>query len=190
MAGDLFGMRVAASERNGWCNVRKRLLVPLAITTALAVVLVSGALGAQRGRGRMGSQGGEHQRDMVLIHFLIDNRDAITRTVTELTDGVETVTESSNPELSIKIREHVAAMTRRLEAGSPIHMRDPLFREIFAHARDMTVHQEPTGRGIRVVETSADPYVARLIKAHADVVTRFIQNGHAEMMRDHPLPPR
>jgi len=127
---------------------------------------------------------------MVLIHFLIDNRDAITRTVTELTDGVETVTESSNPELSIKIREHVAAMTRRLEAGSPIHMRDPLFREIFAHARDMTVHQEPTGRGIRVVETSADPYVARLIKAHADVVTRFIQNGHAEMMRDHPLPPR
>jgi hypothetical protein len=156
--------------------------------TSLAVVLVSATAAAQGGRGRMG--GPQHQQDMTVIHFLIDNRDAITRTVTELPDGVETVTESTDSELSIKIREHVAAMTRRLETGLPIHMRDPLFREIFAHARSITVRVEPTERGIRVVETSTDPYAARLIKAHADVVTKFIQNGHAEMMRDHPVPER
>jgi hypothetical protein len=81
-------------------------------------------------------------------------------------------------------------MTRRIESGSPIHVRDPLFREIFAHARDIAVRHEATPHGVRVTETSGDPYVARLIKAHADVVTAFIENGHAEMMRDHPLPPR
>jgi hypothetical protein len=158
------------------------------VITGLVLILASGVAAAQRGRGRMGAQGPEHQQDMMLIHLLIDNREAITRTVTELPDGVETLTESSKPELSIKIREHVAAMAQRLERGSPIHMRDPLFREIFAHARDITVRQEPTERGIRVIETSTDPYVARLIKAHAEVVTKFVQNGYSEVMRDHPVP--
>jgi hypothetical protein len=167
----------------------KRLTSAFALAVATMLV-ASGGAAAQRGQGRMGMHGPEHPQDMALIHFLIDNRAAITRTVKELPDGVETVTESSNPDLSVKIREHVVAMTRRLEEGAPIHMRDPLFREIFAHARDITVRHEPTGHGIRVVEASADPYVAKLIKAHADVVTKFIENGHAEMMRDHPVPPQ
>jgi hypothetical protein len=132
----------------------------------------------------------EHRQDMVLIQFLIDHKDSITRTVTELPDGVETVTESANPDVAVTIREHVVAMTRRIETGSPIHVRDPLFREIFAHARDIAVRHEATANGIRVTETSKDPYVARLIKAHAAVVTKFIENGHAEMMRDHAVPPR
>jgi len=136
----------------------------------------------------MGGWGADHRPDMALIHFLIDNRDAITRRVVEIPDGVETVTESAKPELSVAIRDHVAAMARRIEMGAPIHLRDPLFRELFAHARDITLRQEATDHGVRVVETSADPYVAQLIKAHAAVVTSFIQNGHVEMMRDHPVP--
>jgi hypothetical protein len=49
---------------------------------------------------------------------------------------------------------------------------------------------EFTPRGVRVVETSADPYVVKLIQAHADVVTLFVKNGRAEMMKNHDVPPR
>ena len=161
----------------------------LLLIAGMALALMADASAAQRGRGRMG-MGLEHRQDMVLIQFLIEHKDAITRTVTGLPNGVETVTESTNPEVAATIREHVAAMTRRIETGSPIHVRDPLFREIFAHAREIRVRYEATANGVRVTETSEDAYVGRLIKAHAAVVTKFIENGHTEMMRDHPVPPR
>jgi uncharacterized protein len=49
---------------------------------------------------------------------------------------------------------------------------------------------EVTEKGVKVTETSTDPYVAKLIQAHADVVTNFIANGRAEAMKDHPVPAR
>jgi hypothetical protein len=61
---------------------------------------------------------------------------------------------------------------------------------VFAHAGKIVMTQQPTEKGIKVVETSDDPYVAKLIKAHADVVTAFIANGRAEAMKNHPVPPR
>lgn len=47
-----------------------------------------------------------------------------------------------------------------------------------------------TPGGVRVVETSADAYVVKLIQAHAEVVSAFIANGRSEMMKNHALPPR
>jgi hypothetical protein len=43
---------------------------------------------------------------------------------------------------------------------------------------------------VRVVETSEDPYVVALIQAHARVVSAFIANGRAEMMKNHAVPLR
>jgi hypothetical protein len=47
-----------------------------------------------------------------------------------------------------------------------------------------------TEKGVRVVETSDDPYVASLIHSHADVVSQFIENGHEEVRKNHAVPPR
>jgi hypothetical protein len=44
---------------------------------------------------------------------------------------------------------------------------------------------ENTARGLRVVETSADPEVAKLIRRHAEVVSSFLANGMHEMMKSH-----
>jgi hypothetical protein len=52
------------------------------------------------------------------------------------------------------------------------------------------MQHEQTPNGVRVVETSTDPYVAKLIQAHADVVTGFIRNGRSELMKNHPVPDR
>jgi hypothetical protein len=110
--------------------------------------------------------------------------------VTVIDKGVDTLTESDDPKLAALIRVHVAAMTARVEQARPIHMRDPLFRAVFANADRIEMKSSATEKGIRVIETSTDPYVAKLIQAHADVVSAFLKNGFEEMHKNHEVPPR
>jgi hypothetical protein len=128
--------------------------------------------------------------DMQLFHWLIDRRESIRRSVETIPEGVVTLTESDDPEVAAGIREHVAAMHARLLEGRPIHRRDPLFAEIFDNREAITMQIEETEHGLRVVERSDDPWVAKLIQAHAEVVSGFLENGRAEMHRDHAIPPR
>ncbi len=41
-----------------------------------------------------------------------------------------------------------------------------------------------------MTESSDDAYVARLIQAHADVVSRFISEGYSEVRKNHSIPER
>jgi hypothetical protein len=126
--------------------------------------------------------------DRDVFHFLLANRADIKRTVKDTKTGVETVTESDKPEVAKKIQEHVAAMHDRVKAGKGIHLRDPLFAEVFKHYDKIAMTVEKTDKGVKVTETSDDPYVAKLIQAHARVVTKFIENGHAEVQKNHTPP--
>lgn len=169
-------------NRTGW-----RVFGLLAVL--LAATWTFGAPQGRAGRGmRGGMMHGDQQADMRLFHELLDNRQHIRRQVTLRPDGVETLTESDVPAVARTIQAHVTSMSARVEDARPIHLRDPLFREIFRNAGKIVMKQELTPRGVRVIETSTDPYVAKLIQAHAEVVSAFIANGHAEMMKDHPLP--
>ena len=119
---------------------------------------------------------------------MLANHQAIERTVTELPDGVETLTESADPKIAAKIQEHVHWMETRIKDASPIRMRDPLFREIFRHTEKIHMEHQLTERGVKVRETSTDPYVAKLIQAHAEVVSGFVKRGFAEAMKNHAVP--
>lgn len=130
----------------------------------------------------------ERQRDMAVFQFLLDHRLEITRRVTNVPEGVETVTESKNPEIAAKLFDHVEAMHKRLKQGVPIHMRDPLFREVFRHADQIQMRITKTDHGVRVSETSGNPAVARLIQAHAEVLNQFLARGHEEVRKNHPVP--
>jgi hypothetical protein len=156
----------------------------LGITLALALALVIPAVAAQRGEGCCSSMGGQ-MADMQLIHRLLANRDHIKRDVTMRSDGVETLTEADDPDLARTIQAHVNAMYSRVTEGRPIHQRDPLFRELFKYAAGIKFSHEVTPNGVKVIETSTNPYVVSLIQAHASVVSLFIKNGHIEMMRNH-----
>lgn len=144
--------------------------------------------GMQGGMGMMGDP--SHRADMEVFHALLDHRDQIRRTVTNRPDGVETLTESDDPDVVKLLQTHVNAMYGRVEEGHPIHVRDPLFRAVFENADKIVMKQELTPKGLRVVETSADPWVAKLIQAHAEVVNLFVKNGRAEMMKNHEVPAR
>jgi hypothetical protein len=131
-----------------------------------------------------------HAGDMAVFHYLLDNREHINRKVKKLDNGVETLTESDKPEIAAKIRNHAEAMDKRIKEGRPIHLRDPLFRAVFENAKKITMTVEKTDKGVQVKEVSDDPYVAKLIQAHAEVVSGFIANGYAEMRKNHVVPDR
>ena len=177
--------------RSRWILGAAALLFAAAASLALGREAQNPQSCCRRGGGHRGmAADGDHAEDMALFHFLLDHREEIRRSVEMLPDGVETLTESDVPEMASTIREHVRSMYQRLEEGRPIHARDPLFAEIFRNADKIRMTIEDTEHGLRVRETSDDPYVAKLIQRHAEVVNGFLANGHAEMRKSHPLPER
>jgi len=165
---------------------------PASLVQGLLVALIAAtpAFGQGRhgGRGMMGDPA--HAADMQVFHQLFAHRTEINRQVVAREDGIETVTESKNPEVTRLLQTHVAAMLARVNEGRPIHQRDPLFMELFKHADRIEARHELTAGGVRVVETSKDAYVVKLLQAHAEVVSAFLANGMSEMMKNHPVPPR
>ena len=141
------------------------------------------------GRGFRGGGGDPtFAADRDLFHELLAEHGKITREVTLLDNGVATVTESTDPAIAAKLQEHVAAMHDRLVEGRPIRMRDPLFAELFRHAEQVSLAYESTPAGVRVTETSDDPYVVQLIQAHAQVVSGFAERGFEEARLNHDVP--
>ncbi|MBI1322572.1 hypothetical protein GC170_05230 [bacterium] len=140
------------------------------------------------GGGPPGDQ--EFPADRADFQFLLANHEKIRRNVINLENGAETVTESDDPEVAAKIHAHARAMHKRVKLNRGIHKRDPLFAEIFRHADKIEMAVGKTPKGVKVLETSDDPYVAKLIQAHAAVVSKFVANGHLEVQENHSIPPR
>lgn len=142
------------------------------------------------GPGHAHAGDSQHDIDHQDFFFLIDHKETIKRTVKNLPNGIETLTESANADVAARIQKHVAAMYDRVENVNPIRMRDPLFREIFANAKKIKMEFKQTDNGVLVTETSEDPYVAKLLQKHAVVVSKFIKNGYAELPKNHQPPKR
>jgi hypothetical protein len=155
---------------------------------ALITVAPSFGQGGRGGRGMMGDAASA--ADMQLFHQLFEHRTEIDRKALMREDGIETVTESKNPEVTRLLQAHVVSMLARVKDARPIHQRDPLFAELFRYADRIEAKHELTAGGVRVVETSKDAYVVKLLHAHAEVIGAFLANGMSEMMKNHPVPPR
>ena len=56
------------------------------------------------------------------------------------------------------------------------------------HTDQITMKMKLAANGIRVIETSEDPFVVKLLQQHAKVVSRFIKNGFAEVHKTHTVP--
>ncbi|MCM2373979.1 hypothetical protein [Aporhodopirellula aestuarii] len=142
--------------------------------------------GSGMGHGRAGDS--QHAKDHQDFFYLIEHRDDIRRTVKNLPNGVETLTESDVEDVASMIQMHVEAMYDRMENANPIRMRDPIFREVFANAKKIQLDIEHTDLGVRVKETSSDPYAVKLVQEHAKVVSLWIKNGYSELPKNHPAP--
>jgi len=157
-------------------------------------MLADRAWGQRRRRRGFGAKAGggsaaaAQQADRALIHTLLAQRDQIRRDIKNLPNGVETLTETDDPQLRAVLVQHVKSMYDRTKTGRPIHQRDPLFAELFRNAHKIAMKTELTDTGIRVVETSDDAHTVKLIQSHAQVVSLFLKNGHAEVRKNHAVP--
>lgn len=145
--------------------------------------------GQMKGRmmGMMG-QGGGQMQNMQTIHALFDHHDKISRTVKNTENGVETLTESDDPKVQVLIAEHAWAMRKLLQTRQPIRQWDPLFAELFKFADKIEMQITRTPKGVKVVESSSDAYVVKLVQAHAQGVSEFVKEGMASMHKTHELP--
>ena len=143
------------------------------------------------GSGMMGLNGGsatmDERRD---IHGLLFNHDRIKRTVTNLPDGIRTVTESDDPEVATTIKKHVTEMGKRVEGGRDpgLPIESPALHSIFRHKDKVKTAYETTEKGIVVVQTSTDESAVKALQDHAAEVTDLAQRGmvaaHEAMMKN------
>jgi hypothetical protein len=127
---------------------------------------------------------------MQVIHELVMNNDRISRTVTNLPDGIRTVTESTDARLAGLIRTHVVTMDVRVRDGARlmVPMESEALRTIFRNRALIRTTIDTTAMGIRVVQTSADSATVAALQTHAAEVSDLVKRGreamHEAMMRN------
>jgi hypothetical protein len=121
--------------------------------------------------------------DMQLVQGMVHNNDKIKRTVTNLPDGIGTVTESDDPKVAEYIKAHVASMQKRLDEGRVFNLFSPTLPTLFAKKDKIKTTVETTGKGVTVTQTSSDPEVVAALQAHAVEVSELARDGMVAMMR-------
>ena len=164
-----------------------------------------GPMGARMGPGMMGGMGfgataGSHgpmagavamltrqdaasSADMNLVHELLVNHDKIRRTVTNLPNGIKTVTESDDLQVAQAIKAHVANMSQRLSDGREFNIFSTTLPVLFENKDKIKSTVEMTEKGSVVTRTSTDAKVVTALQGHAAEVTELAQEGVAAMRR-------
>jgi len=121
--------------------------------------------------------------DMQLVHEMLVSHDKIRRTVTNLPDGIRTVTESEDPQVAQAIKAHVASMEKRLGEGRIFNLFSPTLPVLFDNKDKIKTLVAATEKGSAVTQTSDDPVVVAALQAHAVEVSELARDGMAAMMR-------
>jgi hypothetical protein len=116
-----------------------------------------------------------------VIHTLFVNHDRIKRTVTNLPNGIRTVTESDDPQIAALLKDHVGDMMKRVGAGNDpgLPIESDALHAIFRDKDKIHTSVENTASGVVVVQTSDDAKVVAELQEHAAQVTDFAKEGMA-----------
>jgi len=121
--------------------------------------------------------------DMGLVHDLTRNHTKIKRTVTNLPNGIRTVTESDDPQVAQTIKAHVASMSARLEDGREFNLFSKTLPVLFENRDKIQSKVEMTDKGTIVTRTSTQVHVVQALQAHAAEVTELALEGPIAMER-------
>jgi hypothetical protein len=133
--------------------------------------------------GMLTKQDAGSAADMGLVHDLLTNHSKIRRTVTNLPNGIRTVTESDDPQVAQAIKAHVASMSERLKDGREFNIFSTTLPVLFAKRDKITSKIEMTEKGSIVTRTSTDATVVAALQGHAGEVTELVQEGPVAMRR-------
>lgn len=121
--------------------------------------------------------------DMDLVHDLLMDHTRIRRTVINLPDGIQTVTESDDPKVAQTIKAHVASMSERLKDGREFNIFSTTLPVLFENRDKIKSTIEMTEKGSIVTRTSTDAKVVAALQGHATEVTELVQEGMVAMRR-------
>jgi hypothetical protein len=147
------------------------------------------------GMGMMGGRGGDAKLagEVDVVFQLLRDHDGIRRTVTNLPDGIRTITESDEPRIAQLIKDHVATQRSRVNAGDDpgLPIESPALRRIYRDKDKIRTKVEMTEKGVVIVQTSDDRKTVATLQEHAAEVTNLVEGGmaalHTAMMRNHGM---
>ncbi|MDB4841585.1 hypothetical protein OAH73_03270 [Planktomarina sp.] len=105
----------------------------------------------------------------------------IERRVTNLPNGISTVTASENPTVRAAIVSHVSNMVTRLAEGRnpEVMIQSPTLYALFEFHKEIETEIQVTDTGIDVVQTSSNPEVVKLLQAHVTKVSDMSERDMA-----------
>jgi hypothetical protein len=122
--------------------------------------------------------------DMHLVRDMLFSHDRIKRTVTNLPNGIKTVTESDDPQVALAIKTHVASMVQRLSDGKEFNLFSKTIPVLFDNRDKISTSVETTDKGSVVTQTSSDAKVVAALQEHATEVDELVREGMVAMMRN------
>ena len=125
---------------------------------------------------------GPPNMDMGLYMEMFRRHSELTRRVEEIPGGMRTTTESDSPDLVGQLQAHVSAMYSNVDQGAEVMCMSGTLPTLFRRAVDYQRQLTFTPKGVVAVETSGDPDLTRVIRAHAVEVTGFVNEGMPAMM--------
>lgn len=113
------------------------------------------------------------------LAVMFRNFETITREVTDLPNGIRTVTRSSDKNVMANLVSHVVGMIGRVESGDDpkIMIQSPTLDILFARGEGIKSMIEVTVDGIVVVQTSDDPEIVTALHTHAAEVSAMADRG-------------
>lgn len=121
--------------------------------------------------------------DMRVVHEMLADHDKIKRSVTNLPNGIRTVTESDDQAVAKEIKDHVASMDRRLKDGRVFNVASHTLPTIFANSDKINTDIRQTATGVILTQTSNDPATVAALQGHAREVSVLAHGGMVAMMR-------
>lgn len=107
------------------------------------------------------------------------NFETFEREVTNLPNGIRTVTRSSNDDVMAQLVSHVTGMIERVENGDDpkIIIQSPTLDIFFTRGDGIQSEIDVTDEGIVVVQTSQDPELVTALQVHAEEVSQMADRG-------------
>jgi hypothetical protein len=121
--------------------------------------------------------------DMSVVHEMLADHNKIKRTVTNLPNGIRTVTESDDPQVAKEIKAHVASMDQRLKDGKVFNVASHTLPTIFANNAKIHTEIQQTANGVILTQTSSDPTTVAALQAHAGEVSDLAREGMVALQR-------
>ena len=177
-----------------------RRTVQAALAVSLFAVAAPGlALGQGMGHGH-GADGTGHNmavmpglrgvdatpEESAELAIMFRNFPLIGRDVTNLANGIRTVTFSDNDDVMAVLVSHVTGMIGRVEDGRDpqVFIQSPTLDILFERRDRIETEIEVTNEGIVVIQTSDDPEVVAALQTHAGEVSDMADRG---MMAVHEM---